>query len=326
MPDVPWDLHRDEAGARSGHRDEAIEREQRLARLATRQHRAVGHDQMVVLGFGRGAIGRRLRAGRIWRIHRGVYAIGPGPLDQIGRWYAALLACRPAPALSHLSAAAESGLAREVGGVHVTIARHNGPALGGVTVHCARCLDPLDLSRGANGLPVTALHRTFLDLAETLPFERLETVFEEADRRDLLDFAAIRACMSRNRGRRGLRPLRMLVDDYLPVGNAKAGLERPFQRLVAEEGFPEPLTNILVCGLLVDCYWPDYRLVVELDSRAFHSHWRQQERDRARDGTLLRAGIACLRVTDRRLAHEREELIGDLASVLPRGRSRRPLR
>lgn len=297
--------------------ERSIARERRLATLAVRQHRAVGHDQMLHLGFERGSINHRLKTHRIWRVHPNVYAIGPGPLDQRGRWYAALLVCRPLPALSHLSAAAEAGLALELGSVHVTVPRRYAKKLRGVSVHGARHLHPLDLTR-RGGLPVTALHRTLLDVAETEPFGRLESIWEECDRRGWLDLAAVRACMERNPGRRGLKALGRLLDGYVPVLSANEGIERTFQRLLEEEGFPQPLTNVQVAGLVVDCYWPEYDFVVELDSREFHSHWQAQERDRARDGTLLRAGIACLRVTHRRMTRERGDLVRDLASRLPR--------
>ncbi len=189
--------------------------------------------------------------------------------------------------------------------------------LNGVTVHSTRRLDPLDLTRSEDNLPITALHRTMLDLAETLPYDRFESIFEEADRRELLDLRAIAACMERNPGRRGLEPLGRLLADYLPVEGAGEGLPRDFQRFLAEEGFPPPVNEVLVSGHRVDCFWPEFGFVVELDSRAFHKH-HQQERDRARDGGVLRAGARSLRVTHHRLTREREELIADLASVLPR--------
>jgi len=292
-------------------------RERRLSALAARQSRTVGHDQLQALGFTYDAIRYRLRAGRIRRRHPGVYVVGPGPLDQRGCWFAALLANRPGPALSHLSSAAKRGLARERGRVHVTTATDTARDLGGVTVHRVRRLDSADLTR-IDGLPVTTLPRTLLDLAETEPYHRLESIAEAADRREPLDLRAIRACMERNPGRRGLRPLTRLLDDYLPVGDANEGLERLFQRFLAAEGFPQPQTNVLVCGLLVDCHWPDRDFVVELDSVEHHSHRAALERDKARDGKLLRAGIPCLRVTHRRITRERGELIADLASRLPR--------
>lgn len=293
-----------------------------IADLARRQHRAAGDDQLLALGLSRDAIRYRIKQGRLQRIHPGVVAIGPGPLHQRGRWWAALLACRPAPALSNLSCAAERGLAREFGRVHITVPRRTRIHLVGVTVHGARHLDPLDLDRSEDGLPMTALHRLMLDLAETLPFHRFEAIFEEADRRELIDLAAIAACMERNPGRRGLAPLGRLLADYLPVDGAGEGLPRAFQRFLAEEGFPPPVNEVLVSGHRVDCFWPEYGFVVELDSRDFHRHWRQQERDRARDGGMLRAGARSLRVTHHRLTHERGELIADLASVLPRTRAR----
>ncbi len=296
----------------------AREREHRLAALATKQHRAVSDQQLIAIGFGPGAIRYRIDRERMQRIHPGVLIVGPGPLTREGRWRAALLACLPAPALSHLSAAADRGLARERGIVHVTIPRRSTRRLEGVCVHEARHLDPLDLTRSDEDLPVTALHRTLLDLAETLPFDRFEKVFEEADRRQWLDFRAIRACIARNPGRRGLKPLSLLLDDYLSAAGSTKGIGRDFQRFLAREGFPPPLMDTLVDGLLVDCYWPDQRFIVELDSRGYHRHWRQHERDRARDGILLRGGHRSLRVTNRRLTRERGELIADLASVLPR--------
>lgn len=294
------------------------ERERWLAELAARQHRAVGDRQLLAMGFGRGAIRYRISCGRLQRIHPGVLIVGPGRPTREGLWRAALLACLPSPALSHLSAAADRGLARERGIVHVTIPRRSTRRLDGVCVHEARYLDPLDLTRSADDLPVTALHRTLLDLAEILPFDRFKKVFEEADRRQWLDFGAIRACMARNPGRHGLKPLALLLDDYLSAAGSTKGLGRDFQEFLAEEGFPPPLLDTLVEGLLVDCYWPDQRFVVELDSRGYHRHWGQHERDRARDGVLLRAGRRSLRVTNRRLTRERGELIADLVAVLPR--------
>lgn len=295
-----------------------IARERRLASLAARQYRAVGHDQLLALGFSYDAIRYRLRAGRLQLRHSGVYIVGPGPPNQRGRWYAALLATRPHPALSHLSSTALRGLGAEGRLIHVTTATRSVRKLRGVTVHRARQIDPADLTR-IDGLPVTALARTLLDLAETEPYHRLEKIFEEVDRRGDLDLDAIGACIARNPGRRGLRPLTRLLDDYLAVGDANEGLERLFQRFLAEERFPQPQTNVLVAELLVDCYWPEHNFVVELDSRDFHSHWVQQERDRVRDGTLLRAGVPSLRVTYRRITRERDELVADLASQLPRG-------
>ena len=48
----------------------------------------------------------RVAAGRLHRIHRGVYAVGHGGLTMRGRFLAAVKACGEAAVLSHMSAAA----------------------------------------------------------------------------------------------------------------------------------------------------------------------------------------------------------------------------
>lgn len=290
-------------------------RERELADLARRQFGVVGRDQLLRLGFSPDAIKHRLLTERLRLVHPNVYVAGPQPLIQLGRWYAALLATRPSPALSHLSSLAARGLAKERGAVHVTVP---GPArrLSGVIVHRSRTLTPADIER-LDDLPLTALPRTLLDVAATEPGDVLAEAIDAADRRELLDCQAIAAVMARTPGHHGIGPMRAALLDYLPTDGTNEGLERDFQLFLAEEGFPPPLWNVLVCGLLVDCWWPEHRLVVELDSRDFHSHWEAAERDRGRDATLFRAGIASLRVTHRRLTRKRSELAADLKARLP---------
>ncbi|HEV2786231.1 MAG TPA: type IV toxin-antitoxin system AbiEi family antitoxin domain-containing protein, partial [Solirubrobacteraceae bacterium] len=47
-----------------------------IARIAERQHGVVHLDQLRAAGLGDGAIYARVRAGRLHRIHRGVFAVG----------------------------------------------------------------------------------------------------------------------------------------------------------------------------------------------------------------------------------------------------------
>jgi hypothetical protein len=81
-----------------------------LAQLAGAQWGVVSRGQLRALGFGRGAIERRLSVGRLHVVHRGVYAVGHRALRVEGRWLAAVLACGDGAVLSHRSAAAHWGL------------------------------------------------------------------------------------------------------------------------------------------------------------------------------------------------------------------------
>jgi hypothetical protein len=286
-----------------------------LAAWAGKQHGVIGRDQLVRLGFTDDAIRYRLRCRRLHRIQHNVYAVGAQPLSQHGHWYAALLASRPDPSLSHISSLAKMGLARERNGIHVTVAHRGGRNLRGVTVHRCRSIDPGDLTR-IDGIPVTALPRTLLDVAETEGAALVAKVLEEADRRDLLDPAAIHACAERNPCRRGRAVLLPLVEGYVPTPDAKEGLERDFQLFLRARGLPLPEVNTLVHGQLVDCWWPDQRVVVELDSRTWHDHWDARERDFTRDSTLQRHDIRPIRVTDRRLTRHGDDLEADLRGLL----------
>src|SRR4051812_13376048 len=80
-------------------------REVLVAELATKQHGVVAHRQLLDLGFTRSGIQRRLRLGRLHRVHRGVYSVGHALLSGNGRWMAATLACGDAALLSHRTAA-----------------------------------------------------------------------------------------------------------------------------------------------------------------------------------------------------------------------------
>ncbi len=291
------------------------ERERALAARAGRQHGVIGRDQLLALGFTDDAIRYRLRCGRLRRIQHNVHAAGAQPLSQHGHWYAALLASRPDPLLSHLSSLAKMGLARERNLVHVTVTHRGGRNLKGVTVHRCRSIHPEDVTR-IDGLPLTALSRTLLDVAEVEGERVVAKALEEADRRELLDPLAIRACAERNPGRRGLAVLLPLLDEFVSTPGAEEGLEREFQLFLRERGLPLPLVNTLVHGHLVDCYWAEQRVVVELDSRTWHGHWSARERDLARDATHLRHDVRPLRVTSRRLRREPDELESDLRALL----------
>ncbi len=64
-------------------------------------------------------------------------------------------------------------------------------------------------------------------------------------------------------------------------------------------GMPEPLINHTIQlsdgPIEVDFYWPELRLVVELDGFRFHGQRRNFREDRRRDRRLGVHGIHCLR-------------------------------
>ena len=294
-----------------------VPRERALAELADRQYGVVTQLQLVALGFGRGAIRHRVATGRLYAVHRGVYSVGrPRP---IGRavWMAAILACGDGdPLLSHRCAGDLLGIAPSAATrVDVTVTARR-PGRPGITLHCVRCLHPDDRAE-VDGIPVTSVARTLLDLAEVVSPDRLARAFERAERLRLLDMRAIEDLCSRSRGRHGLKPLRALVSDYAPaVVETRSELESRFLRSCRRAGLPPPSVNVAVEGFEVDALWRDQRLIVELDGYLFHGTRLAFERDRERDARLQLAGYRVLRVTSRRLDREPDAIAAAVRSLL----------
>jgi hypothetical protein len=82
----------------------------------------------------------------------------------------------------------------------------------GVRIDRAPALHPEDLTV-ADGLPVTSISRTLVDLAEILPRDELREVFADASARGLLDMDAVEASYAR-RVAYLARMLREVMDEF----------------------------------------------------------------------------------------------------------------
>ena len=89
--------------------------------------------------------------------------------------------------------------------------------------------------------------------------------------------------------------------DPRTAAQAESELERIFLDLIREAGLPAPHVNVLVESFLVDVFWPEARLVVELDGYEFHSERDAFERDHEKRTVLRRADIAVLEFTYRQV-------------------------
>jgi very-short-patch-repair endonuclease len=111
-----------------------------------------------------------------------------------------------------------------------------------------------------------------------------------------------------------------LADGPLRSSLTRSELERRFLALVERAGLPRPRINewLDVGGELIqaDCVWPAERLIVEVDSRAWHGTGQAFDRDRRRDRRCLAAGWRVMRVTERALMAERRELEAELRALL----------
>jgi very-short-patch-repair endonuclease len=284
-------------------------RERLIAALADRQHGVVAVSQLMALGLSRDDIRYRARIGRLHRIHRGVYAVGYPKLTRQGHWMAAVLAYGPKAVLSHRTAAALRRIGQSSWRIDVTTPDGN-QSRPQIRAHRA-VLHPEDITTH-DGIPVTSVARTILDLAALLSHEALTRVIEDADRTEVFDLRALERAIVRRPRVGGVVRLHAVLADYRGPADTRSKLERDFRALIAGNRLPEPQFNVLVAGVLADVWWPERKLVVELDSRLYHSSPSAFERDRVRDAMLQKAGFRVLRVTDKRLDNEPAAVLADI--------------
>lgn len=163
---------------------------------------------------------------------------------------------------------------------------------------------------------MTALPRTLLDLAAAVRFDWLEKMVEKSEEQGLFDLQAVEDVLKRNVGHHGHGRLRRAIALYKPTSFTRSGLEKRWLELVLEARLPQPHMNYVEQGLELDCYWPEYRFVVELDVFETHGSHAAFERDRERQEELLLAGITMTRVTGTRLEREPEKVIRRIARLL----------
>ena len=72
-------------------------------------------------------------------------------------------------------------------------------------------------------------------------------------------------------------------------------LEVRFLRMCAAHGLPRPQVNIRIGEWTPDFYWPEWGLVVETDSVAFHSTAMGAAADALKDDALRALGLDVLR-------------------------------
>jgi very-short-patch-repair endonuclease len=283
-----------------------------IARLATVQRGAVSHRQLLDAGLTHSAIGRRVANGQLHRVFRGVYLVGHRALAPLARESAALLAVGTDAVLSHESAALTWGLLTDYdGAVQLTVAGRNPRSRSGLFIH--RTDTPPEVRR-RHGLAVTSPAQTLLDLAATRS-THAEHAFIEAHGRRLVHAPELERALERRGHRPGVRPLRALIEAN-ESGFTRSKAEKKLRALLRAARLPEPRTNAMVLGHMVDCVWPDHRLVVEFDGYGFHGHRRAFETDRRRDARLVAGGYRVIRVTWLQLTLEPYAVLAAVAAAL----------
>jgi very-short-patch-repair endonuclease len=283
-----------------------------VAKIAARQHGVVTLRQLEAAGVSKRAATGRVRSGRLYRLHRGVYAVGHRAPSWHGRWMAAVLACGEGAVLSHHSAAALWELLKPIdGSIHVSAPTLNGrkPQRG---IHFHRCPSlstlqepspsPSYLPAGGRGrrlithrhrIPVTTIQRTIDDLDGTVAPYLLRRAKRQAEHKGI-------------------------HLEGIEHSRARSDLEEDFFALVRLHRLPHPETNVKLGRWEVDFLWREQRLVVEIDSFLYHRGSIAFQDDHARDLDLRQLGFIVLRYSELQLEEEPDRIVADVVAALER--------
>ncbi len=237
-----------------------------VAGLARRQYGVVTLAQLHAAGIGSDAVKRRVRAGSLHRIHRGVYAVGHRGLGNEGRWLAAVLAVGESSALGFRSAAEHQRLLSPRSGVVDVITPGSGGRTkrAGIRIHRSSSLTETDVVI-RDGIRVTTPARTFMDLRRVVSPAEFRKAVRQAE---VLGYEL----------------------DGVKADGTRSELEHLFLRLCRRHRLPLPEVNVRIGPFVVDFLWREQGLIVETDGRRFHRGATASAGDGRRDVELRRLG------------------------------------
>lgn len=259
---------------------------ERVRRVAGRQHGLITGGQLAFLEIPGSTIHTWKRNGDLVRVLPKVYAVGHTTPSREADLWAAILYAGPGAMLSHGTAAHWRGLIiYPPHKIEVTTSRKIKP-IAGIRVYGQR-----QLSRDSdNGLPVTTVPQTLIDLAGTQELEVVRRALSVLDYRGQLDYDAFEAMCGP--GRRGAARLRQALKRHEPeIARTNGNLEMRFLRWCEKWDVPVPQFNRRIHGIQVDAHWPGTKLVVELDGSDNHRSKAQLHKDMTNDLTLRRHGL-----------------------------------
>jgi hypothetical protein len=259
-----------------GNRDSNSTPDDRVAEIAAGEWGVLSVAELRECGLTKDGIARRVRSGRLHRLHPGVYAVGHAGLTMRGRFLAAVKACGEGAVLSHVSAAALWGLLTWDEERPPDVIARRDRRIPGVATHRTR--NEPEMVR-YDRIPVTTPARTLIDLSSVLPFKPLRRAVREA-----------------------LVKRRITADEakHIVKGGdvpARSHLEDDILDLIEAQGLPAPDVNKpLASGYVPDFRWPDLHLILEADGAAYHDNPLAREDDARRQAHLEAHGETVIRV------------------------------
>lgn len=305
-----------------------------MARLASGQYGLFTRTQALGLGMTFRMIESRLTGGRWTRVAPGVYSL-PGATPSWRRdLLAACFEAGPEAVASHQAAAALHGLASfPPGALVVTLQHGDHQHLGLGDLRQSTDLRHHHRTEVDN-VPVTTVPRTLADLAATVRSGRLRHAVENALAANACTLAELADCHAelRRPGKRGMRNLGLVLGALGPGPTRSVSeLERLLLKVLRAGGLPEPVREYDApwdrdAPGRVDCAYPWAWVILEVDSRRWHTRERDFEVDRRRDRLAQLAGYDVYRFTWRDLKDDPDDVVHTVERALVLGVNKSPKR
>lgn len=294
---------------------------QQVRRQAAQQHGVVSRPQLLAMGVTERMIIGKLQGGLWSTLTRGIYLV-----SEEATWKSKLAAAAlklPGGVVSHQSAASLhniSPMGRHL--VVVTVRCRTTHEFPGAIVHQSTDLRS-DAIETLDGLPVTTVSRTIVDLAALLGSRSLQRLVEDClvTRRVSLENLTLSLAQLRRRGKPGVEKLGRVLDALGAEPIPESKLEQELLALLDEAGLPIPTLQMPTpwhqarTGR-VDLSYPATNLIIEADGRRWHSRDLDFEEDRRRDNLATLAGWRVLRFTWQQVQSGRAQVAASVAEAL----------
>jgi hypothetical protein len=268
-----------------------------IAKVAARQKGNITRRQLLEIGLDDGGIAWRVRLGRLHRAFRGVYSVGRPPMTPHEWASAAVLAAGAGAALSHVSAMVLWGFWRQwEKPLEVTVVGDRRTR--GIRVHRSTTLRRREITTQL-GIRTTTPARTIFDMTPRLNEKSLKRTVNNALGSPWLTENQLAEVLSWHPHAPATARLARLIG--LGGTPTRSGWEDEFPAFCGKHGLPTPVMGVPMFGYVADAVFVTERVIVELDSREFHTGLIPFESDRDRDAEMLAHRYVTVRITWERI-------------------------
>lgn len=294
-----------------------------IAAIAASQHGLISLDQLRQFGLTTEQIAYRVRVGRLERLEPRLFRVAGAPETWRQRVMGACLSVGPHAVACRRTAAALWDLVTiSSPPVEVAVPRPRSPQW--VSAAVFRSTDIIGAHRTVvDGIPVTTVPRTLVDLGAVARDHRVEDAVDRAIAQKLTTIKDLRGILDNvaRRGRRGVGPLRRALDGL--AEGPESVLEMKLLRLILRSTLPRPAVQhwVEVNGYpryRIDIAYSEARLAIEGDGRDPHTRAKVFERDRERQNFLEDLGWHFLRFTWHHVTRRQEYVVSSIRGRLHR--------